>query len=209
MKPRPGSKTWPAGLNKTDRPPADRSALRASAAARRRDAAALSKDAASQVAAHFLAAFSKGDGTIFSGYAAFGDELDPAPLIAALRARGAIIALPVVERKGAPLVFRIWDESTRMAPGPFGIAEPTADSPAVRPDILLVPLLLADLRGYRLGYGGGFYDRTIAALRAAGGVCTIGLAYEAQVVSHLDAESWDEKLDHLVTESGVRHFDRS
>jgi 5-formyltetrahydrofolate cyclo-ligase len=117
------------------------------------------------------------------------------------------VALPAIV--DGDLVFRAIPAEVTLTPGPLGTREPPANLAAVRPQALIVPTLAFDLRGARLGYGKGYYDRTLRALRATGPVFAVGLAYEAQRVDILPWESWDEPLDAVVTEIRVREFSRS
>jgi 5-formyltetrahydrofolate cyclo-ligase len=141
-------------------------------------------------------------GSVVSGFSAIRDEIDPHALMIALGAQGHSLALPTMQGKGKPLVFRSWKPGDEMAPAVWGIAEPLASRPAVEPDVVLVPLLAFDVRGYRLGYGGGFYDRSLEALRRVKPILAIGLAYDElrlDGVPHLD---YDEPLDWVLTPSG-------
>jgi 5-formyltetrahydrofolate cyclo-ligase len=137
-----------------------------------------------------------------AGYLPIGSELDPRPLILALHGLGVPLCMPVVVAPDAPLVFRPWSPGTATARSAFGIDEPAAGE-AVRPDFLLVPLLAFDGRGHRLGYGGGYYDRTLAALRAGGDVRAVGYAYAAQQVERVPSGGTDAGLDAIITERGV------
>ena len=103
-------------------------------------------------------------GAVVSGFAAIRDEINPAPLMTWLQAEGFRLALPVMQGKGKPLMMRAWSPGDAMSPAAWGIAEPLDDKPTVDPDVVLVPLLAFDARGYRLGYGGGFYDRTLTEI---------------------------------------------
>ena len=138
-----------------------------------------------------------------SFYWPMGDEADPRPLAARLARRGHALALPVVAKKDAPLVFRLWREGDPLVVHKFGMHEPADGAPLVTPDVLLVPLLAFDARGHRLGYGGGFYDRTLAALDAK---LAIGVAYAGQETDALPIHERDHPLDMVVTEKGVRRF---
>mgnify|MGYP000973372921 CR=1 FL=1 len=142
-------------------------------------------------------------GAIISGFASLANELDCMPLMHRLGGEGARLALPLVVRKGAPLQFRAWAPGDDMDAGVWGIAQPKADKPVLQPDILLVPLLAVDREGWRLGYGGGFYDRTIAGLRKEKSILTIGLAYDEQVVDAVPHLDYDEPLDWVLTPSGA------
>jgi 5-formyltetrahydrofolate cyclo-ligase len=108
----------------------------------------------------------------------------------------------VVAKKGQPLVFRAWVPGDAMDKGVWGIPEPKPDKPVLEPDILLVPLLAFDVDGCRLGYGGGFYDRTLARLRAIKPVVAIGLAYDEQRVNAVPHLDYDQRLDWVLTPSG-------
>ena len=131
------------------------------------------------------------------------DELPTHPLCAALHAAGHVVGLPVTGRMGQPLTFRRWTPDTAMVPGKMDIPEPPAGAEAVVPDLLFVPLAAFDRRGHRIGYGAGFYDRTLAALRAEKEIAAIGLAYAAQEVLFVPAADHDEPLDMVVTEKDV------
>jgi 5-formyltetrahydrofolate cyclo-ligase len=137
-----------------------------------------------------------------SGYYPFGDELDCRPLLRRLIAEGHTIGLPVT-LKGQPLTFRAWTPETRMTRGAMGIPRPPEDAPEVTPSVLLVPLAAFDDRGYRIGYGGGFYDRTLAKLRASGLVTAVGVAFTAQRVDRVPNEPHDEPLDWMLTPDGA------
>ncbi len=141
---------------------------------------------------------------IVSGYYPIEGEIWPLPLMAALRAKGHSLALPVMQGKADPLLFRAWSPGDPLIPGVWGIRQPAPDRPVVLPDIVLVPLLAFDARGYRLGYGGGYYDRTLRSLRALKPILAVGLALdelEVDAVPHLD---YDERLEWVLTPSGAR-----
>jgi len=141
---------------------------------------------------------------VISVYRAAGSEIDPAPLVAELRKRGARIALPVVIARETPLTFRIWTEGDALAPDAAGIPAPSQDAEAVRPDLILAPLLAFDQKGGRLGQGGGYYDRTLSALRRSGPLIVVGLAFAAQEVEEVPMAPHDEPLDGVLTEDGYR-----
>ncbi len=140
-------------------------------------------------------------GCVVSAYWPMGSEIDPRPLIESLHERGHPLGLPVTLRRGLPLVFRAWAPGQPLVPGGFGTQVPTPERPAIRPQVLLVPLLAFDRLGYRLGYGGGFYDRTLAALRAEAPVCAVGLAYAGQEARQVPRDVYDQRLDWVVTEA--------
>lgn len=181
-------------------------AFRRRMGALRRDLAAADApaEAGKQAADRFFAHVSLPEGAIVSAYWPMGDELDPRPLIHRIQAAGHAVGLPVVVAKGAPLIFRDWTPETRFVPGGFKTEIPEPSAPEVVPTILLVPLLAFDLKGYRLGYGGGFYDRTLVKLRAAGEVTAIGFAYEGQRVDAVPRAEYDQPLDAILTERAFR-----
>ena len=137
---------------------------------------------------------------IVAGYAAIRDEADPAPLLEHLHQAGAVCALPAVEAPAKPLTFRRWQPGDRLEAGSFGVPEPLAAAPTLRPEIILVPLLAFDRQGGRVGYGAGYYDRTLAALRRDGPVLAIGLAFSVQEVPAVPLDPFDQSLDWVITE---------
>lgn len=139
---------------------------------------------------------------VVSGFSAIGDEVDPRQLMERLAHQGHQLALPTLQGRNKPLVFRAWHPADDMAKAVWGIAEPLPSRAILAPDVVLVPLLVFDEAGYRLGYGGGFYDRSLAELRAQKPVIAIGIAYDEQrldAVPHLD---YDQPLDWVLTPSG-------
>lgn len=141
------------------------------------------------------------DATI-AGFLAYRTEIDVVPLMARLFSEGAITALPVVTGKGQPLLFRQWQPGEPLEEAHFGIHVPPASAPEVEPDVLLVPMLAFDRRGYRLGYGGGFYDRTLEKLRTKKAVIAIGVAFADQQVDEVLRGPHDQPLDWILTERG-------
>ncbi len=138
---------------------------------------------------------------IVAGYMPIRSEIDPHPLMLRLRDQGAQLALPVIVGRDQPLVFRAWNECAELARGDFGILQPAADAPKVLPDIVLVPLAAFDRAGHRIGYGGGYYDRTLAALRGQKTVLAIGVAFAMQEIDTIPASHHDVPLDIVMTES--------
>lgn len=180
-----------------------KAALRRTSRQRRREAASGGDSAAAEVCRRLLdSLFIPADATL-SGYWPLRDELDPRPILSALASRGQRLCLPVVVESGAPLVFRGWRPDVSLEPADFGTQVPGADCPVLEPEILLVPLLAFDRRGHRLGYGGGFYDRTLASLRGRRPVLAVGLAFAAQEVDEVPVEPGDQPLDRIVTEREV------
>jgi 5-formyltetrahydrofolate cyclo-ligase len=139
---------------------------------------------------------------VVSAFASMPDEFRMWPLLRRLHRDGHPLALPVMQGKGKPLIFRAWAPGDAMDTAVWGIAEPKADKPTLEPDILLVPLLAFDAEGRRLGYGGGFYDRTIRALRERKPVSAIGIAFDEQRVDAVPHLDYDERLDWVLTPSG-------
>lgn len=137
-----------------------------------------------------------------SGFHSVGSEADCIVLLKRLAASGHQTCLPVVLR-GKPLVFRAWKPGEALSRGVLDIPVPAEDAPVVVPDIVFVPLLAFDRAGYRLGYGGGYYDRTLKALRARKRIVAVGLAFAAQEVEAVPHEKFDERLDYVLTETGV------
>ncbi len=159
-------------------------------------------DAANRLALTLSAAIAPSAGTVVSGYWPMRDEIDPRPCLTALWTAGCRIALPTVPDDGQALIFREWEPDEELVPGPFGTSEPAAEAEVVYPSLLLVPLLAFDRRGRRLGYGGGYYDRTLAALREWQTVQAIGVAYAGQEIDAVPAGPHDALLNGVVTEAG-------
>lgn len=142
-------------------------------------------------------------GAIVSGYSPLKSEISPVPLMRLVADAGAKLALPVVVARGRPLIMRAWAFGEPLGSGQWGIREPKAEAPEVFPDFLIVPLAAFDREGYRLGYGAGYYDMTIARLRGMKAVVTMGIAFAAQEVKTVPRTSHDEKLDFILTEREV------
>ena len=188
-------------------PADDKRALRAAAKTARAAAKAAVPDAAARLAARFLATIPVAAGTVVGGYWPIGDEIDVLPLLAALRERGLSLALPVGAAPGLPLSFRAWRPGDELAPGAHGIAAPLASVETVVPGLVIVPLLAFDAQGWRLGYGAGYYDRTLEAFIAAGQVVmAVGVAYAGQEVPAVPHDGGDVRLDALVTEAATYQF---
>ena len=186
--------------------------LRATALARRRGAAeALGGAAGEAVKTHFLAARAAmgmplapdEDWRAVAGYWPMETEIDARLLLRHLRGQGFDCALPGVVGRGRALHFRRWCPEDVLEPGGFGILQPSPAAPRVTPRVVLAPLLCFDDRGARLGHGAGYYDYTLAALRRAGRVLAVGLAFAAQQVDRVPDEDHDQRLDWVVTEEGA------
>lgn len=151
----------------------------------------------------FLAAANPRASAAVSGYWPVRDEIDVRPLLTEFAGRGHVCGLPVIVAKGKPLMFRRWKPDVPMVAGRWDIPVPPADAEEVIPELVIVPLLAFDRAGRRLGYGAGFYDRTLALLRSRPGarVFAAGVAYAAQEVDEVPADESDARLDLVVTEA--------
>lgn len=184
---------------------AAKAALRAAAGERRARAhARLHPGAGAALAGHFLAGFAERlpADAVVALYWPIRTEIDVRPLIDELAASARRIALPVLRGPGEPLGFASWRPGRPLRTGALGLSEPADGSPAT-PDVVVAPLLAFDRTGARLGYGGGYYDRTLGELRAAGPVLAVGAAYAAQETARIPVAPGDEPLDAVVTESGT------
>jgi 5,10-methenyltetrahydrofolate synthetase len=131
-------------------------------------------------------------------------EYDARPLTEGLRSRGAVTALPAVTAAGRPLEFRTWQPGVALTAGPLGIPYPAASEPIV-PTVILLPLIGWDAAGHRLGYGGGYFDRTLGAVEPR--PTTIGVGYELGRIATIHPQPWDIPMDWVVTERGVYRRD--
>ena len=145
-------------------------------------------------------------GAIIGGYWPLPGELDIRPLLGACHEAAHALALPTTPRKGYPLTFRRWKPTHKLKAGPYNTREPFAEQPEVLPSVVLVPLLAFTQHGERLGYGGGFYDRTLQALKAKKDVFACGVAYAAQEAATLPTDKYDHKLDGILTEQFFKAF---
>ncbi|AHM02762.1 5-formyltetrahydrofolate cyclo-ligase [Roseibacterium elongatum DSM 19469] len=180
----------------------DKALLRKRAYAARKQAHDAGGPATQHATQHVLAAIGAAAGRTVAGYMPIRTEIDPLPAMTALHEAGSQICVPVIAGNRLPLEFRAWAPGCVVVEGPFGAKVPKHGD-WVTPEVLIVPLVGFDAARNRLGYGGGFYDRTLARLRAAGPVRAIGLAYAAQQLPPLPVEPTDERLDAIVTERGV------
>lgn len=176
-----------------------KAAARKAAFARRKAAFAGGDRAAG--AARLVEVLAEFKGRPLAGYMPMRTEIDPLPAMAWAAASGPV-GVPVIAGRGQPLVFHRWTPEADMVEGPFGARVPK-DGIAMLPEVLIVPLVAFDRRGGRLGYGGGFYDRTLQGLRAGGGALAIGFAWAAQEADGLPLEPTDQPLDMIVTEREV------
>jgi 5-formyltetrahydrofolate cyclo-ligase len=143
---------------------------------------------------------------VVSGFWPIKEEIDIRPLLIELSNQGCQLALPVVQGKGLPLVFRAWRPGDPLEAGVFGTLQPSAKREVVEPDALIVPLLACDEEGWRLGYGGGFYDRTLTGLRAKKTVTAVGVGFNDQLVPHVPHGPSDQRLDWLLTDKRACAF---
>ena len=177
--------------------------LRREAIARRDALPAEARAAAAETLASRTFPLAIASGAIVSGFMPLNSEINPLPLMRRLAANGARLALPVIAGRGKPLIMRLWTFGEELDRGQWNIREPKPEAAEVEPDIVLVPLLAFDRTGHRIGYGAGYYDMTIARLRARKPVVAVGVAFAAQEVPAVPAMPRDERLDLVLTEREV------
>jgi 5-formyltetrahydrofolate cyclo-ligase len=180
-----------------------KSDLRKVALARRDALPAAERMAAAETIAARAFPLAVASGAVVSGFMPLNSEISPLPLMRKLSDLGARLALPVVVGRGLPLLMRAYAFRDALVKGVWGIRVPPPDAPEVAPDLLLVPLLAFDRNGNRLGYGAGYYDMTIAALRAQKPVVAVGIAFAAQEVAEVPTTTRDVRLDVVLTEREV------
>lgn len=175
--------------------------LRKTAFAKRK---AAKSDVANAQACRHLTDFilQQGPAHVVAGYMAIQTEIDPNETLIALSAKGFAVCLPVITGHAQPLVFRSWTPDSAMIEGDFGALIPRGGDLLV-PTIAIVPLVAFDKSGARLGYGGGFYDRTLAQIKTAHPVLTIGFAYKEQELETVPTDEFDQVLDYVVTQNGI------
>ena len=184
-----------------------KSVLREKLKAERRHAHAAQPDAAKHAARNFLDNIPVTEGMTISLYKPMREELDTAPLADSLHERGTPLCLPVVARRNAPLIFRRYLPGDALVAGSYDTVHPTDEADELSPDIIVTPLLGFSRNGARLGYGGGYYDRTLEQLRANKSIIAVGYAYGAQQVDRLPTTDLDQPLDWVVTERGAIRTD--
>jgi 5-formyltetrahydrofolate cyclo-ligase len=177
----------------------DKSDARTAAFAARKQAFAAGQGQAAELLADYLSQFS---GKALAGYMAMRTEIDP---MAAMAAHQGPVCVPVIMGPAQPLKFREWSLGCTMIAGEFGALVP-AEGAWIEPEVLIVPLVAFDARGFRLGYGGGFYDRTLEMLRAKRPTLAVGFAFSGQEMPEVPIDATDQRLDVMVTELGVRIF---
>lgn len=158
------------------------------------------------IARNFLKAISLDTVSTVSLYLPIGSEIDTFPLIHALNTLGITCALPVIVAKAKPLIFREWTPGDPLEVGGFNTSAPQSKAREIEPQIIVTPLLAFDGDGFRMGYGGGFYDRTLQKLRESSDCLAVGYAFEAQFVNKVVIDQYDQKLDWVVTDQQVRKF---
>jgi 5-formyltetrahydrofolate cyclo-ligase len=185
-----------------------KASLRAEALERRAGIpASYGRQAADTVAARLADELQIPGGATVAGYWPLAGELDPRPGMDLLRARGHALALPRLDGRGQPLLFLAWDEGDVLVQGTFELLEPHPSRPPRVPDVVLAPLLAFDRQGGRLGYGMGYYDRTLSDLRAQGRrPLAIGIAFAAQEVDEVPTGPADVPLDGVITERALHRF---
>jgi 5-formyltetrahydrofolate cyclo-ligase len=142
-------------------------------------------------------------GAVVSGFSPIRSEINPMPLLRRLAEAGAELALPTIVARGKPLSFRAWTFGQELQRGQWGIREPKPDAPELYPDLLVVPLAAFDRRGHRIGYGAGYYDLTLTALRARKPITALGIAYAVQEIDAVPVLPHDAPLDLVLTEREV------
>ena len=197
-------------LSKANLDPAEaKAACRKLAAQNRNHLAASKTDAATLLATHAEQLIDWFGTGIYAAYFPIRSELSPLDLLARLADLGCATALPVTPAEGQPLRFHRWAVGDRLDDGPYGTKQPPADQPLCRPDVILAPMLAFDAAGWRLGYGGGFYDRTIADLATRRHPCAvIGLGFDGQKLDKVPIGPYDMPLDAVLTPSGLHRTKR-
>lgn len=145
-------------------------------------------------------------GAVFSGFWPIGSEIDLRPLMSALCEQGERVCLPVTGPKGTALSFRRWTPQSPIRKGRFETMEPDRMQDQIIPDFLFVPLLAFDMQGGRLGYGGGYYDRTLASLSKRSAIITCGVGFDAQERRNVPMSGHDVRLDCMLTPSGFKRL---
>ena len=193
-------------MSDSTQPDTPKARLRAAALARRDALPPGERAAAAEtIAARVLpVAFKRGQ--IVSGFMPMQSEINPLPLLRKFAAAGAKLALPAIAGRGKPLIMRAYTFGDELARGQWGIREPKPQARAVDPDILIVPLACFDRAGHRIGFGAGYYDMTINALRAKKAITAIGVAFSTQEIPQVPATERDARLDLVLTERELIDF---
>ena len=193
-------------------PAAAKAGLRTQATSRRKHLMTSDPDAPARLAAQadIICALARRQdpACIVAAYLPIRSELSPLPLVATVVAQGIVTAMPETPSPGNALVFRRWTPGDDLVDGPYGTRQPPPTAPVVVPGVILAPMLAFDAACRRLGYGGGFYDRTLGGLRADGrAVTAIGIAFDGQLVDKVPVGPHDMALDAVLTPSGLRWAD--
>jgi 5-formyltetrahydrofolate cyclo-ligase len=167
----------------------------------------LRNEAAKAAAAHFFERVPIDKGEVVAGYWPIRDEMDVKSVVARLMDSGQPVCLPVVLGDEQPLDLRIWEDGAPLYEAGFGTLAPAEEAPRAQPDVIIMPLLGFDKHGTRLGYGGGYYDRTLEKLGKRPRL--VGIAFAAQELDHIPHEPHDFPLDVIVTEQGARSFEHA
>lgn len=178
-----------------------KAALRSEMLAKRRELRKLEGDASENLARQVLGVIDIREDLVISGYVAIGDELDPSPSLLALQDLGCAIVLPVAGKTADVLAFRSWKTGDELEKGRMSTYQPNAKAEALDPDVLLVPLVAFDRIGYRLGFGGGYYDRTLPELRNRKNIVAYGVGFDGQEVEEIPRDALDARLDGIITPS--------
>ena len=194
-----------SGLSKVNLDPVEAKAACRKLAAQNRKYLAVGKtDAPALLATHAERLIGQFGTGIYAAYFPIRSELSPLDLLARLADLGCATAMPVTPAEGQPLRFHRWAVGNRLDDGPYGTKQPPANQPLCRPDVILAPMLAFDSAGWRLGYGGGFYDRTLAVLRGAGHhLSVIGIAYDGQKLDKIPVGPYDMPLDAVLCPTGL------
>ena len=194
-----------SGLSKVNLDPVEAKAACRKLAAQNRKYLAVGKtDAPALLATHAERLIGQFGTGIYAAYFPIRSELSPLDLLARLADLGCATAMPVTPAEGQPLRFHRWAVGNRLDDGPYGTKQSPANQPLCRPDVILAPMLAFDSTGWRLGYGGGFYDRTLAVLRGAGHhLSVIGIAYDGQKLDKIPVGPYDMPLDAVLCPTGL------
>jgi 5-formyltetrahydrofolate cyclo-ligase len=169
-----------------------------------------SPDAAIMLADHAASLVARFGCGIYAGYMPIRSELSPLALLEDLVGLGCKVALPITPQESQPLGFHRWQIGGLLDDGPYGTKQPPASNDKCTPDVILAPMLAFDAGGWRLGYGGGFYDRTVAGLRGIGKrVTVIGIAYNEQKLDKIPLGPYDMPLDAVLSPAGLFEPERS
>lgn len=180
--------------------------LRSQILERRKSLGRVELQASELISQRVLGRFGAGTDPTVAGYVAIADEVDPAPALQALAKNGIALALPIAEKAQEAMTFKAWRIGDPLVSGSYGTQVPGDAAQIVEPDVLLVPVVAFDAAGYRLGFGGGFYDRTIAALREDRNTAAYGIAYDGQEVAEVPRGPFDVRLDGLFTPTRSLEF---